>query len=152
MKAIAFIDASNLFYGGEKSLGWKIDYEKLLKYLREKYKIDKAYYFGGVEIHKFQFDYRNGIRWYHWDPTKWTIFVLSKLRLAWDLRKVDEEIILHKRMLMTEKRLAKKLAGQSESFAQWANKSLLRLKVRLEDAINTLKKLNKERENLELLD
>lgn len=33
MKTYAFIDASNLFYGGEKSLGWKIDYEKLLKYL-----------------------------------------------------------------------------------------------------------------------
>ena len=32
MKTYAFIDASNLFYGGEKSLGWKIDYEKLLKY------------------------------------------------------------------------------------------------------------------------
>ena len=27
----AFIDASNLFYGGEKSLGWKIDYKKLLE-------------------------------------------------------------------------------------------------------------------------
>jgi len=27
MKTYAFIDASNLFYGGEKSLGWKIDYK-----------------------------------------------------------------------------------------------------------------------------
>lgn len=35
MKTYAFIDASNLFYGGEKSLGWKIDYKKLLKYLRK---------------------------------------------------------------------------------------------------------------------
>jgi uncharacterized LabA/DUF88 family protein len=34
MKTFAFIDASNLFYGGEKSLGWKIDYEKLLRYLK----------------------------------------------------------------------------------------------------------------------
>lgn len=59
MKTIAFIDASNLFYGGEKSLGWKIDYEKLIKYLHEKYQIEKAYYFGGVEIHKFAFDYLN---------------------------------------------------------------------------------------------
>ena len=40
-----FIDASNLFYGGEKSLGWKIDYEKLLVYLREKYNTDKVFYF-----------------------------------------------------------------------------------------------------------
>jgi len=28
-KTYAFIDASNLFYGGEKSLGWKIDYARL---------------------------------------------------------------------------------------------------------------------------
>jgi uncharacterized LabA/DUF88 family protein len=32
----AFIDASNLFYGGLKSLGWRIDYLKLLKYLIKK--------------------------------------------------------------------------------------------------------------------
>lgn len=56
-KTCAFIDASNLFYGGEKSLGWKIDYEKLLAYLRKKYSITKALYFGGVETHKFPFDY-----------------------------------------------------------------------------------------------
>ena len=37
MKSYAFIDASNLFYGGEKSLGWKIDYLKLIQYLKNKY-------------------------------------------------------------------------------------------------------------------
>ena len=59
METFAFIDASNLFYGGEKSLGWKIDYQKLLVYLREKYKITKAFYFGGVELHDFEYDYQN---------------------------------------------------------------------------------------------
>lgn len=58
MKTFAFIDASNLFYGGEKSLGWKIDYQKLLNYLREKYAIGNAFYFGGVEIHDFEYDYQ----------------------------------------------------------------------------------------------
>lgn len=57
MKTSAFIDASNLFYGGKKSLGWSIDYEKLLAYLKEKYSVETAYYFGGVEIHRFPFDY-----------------------------------------------------------------------------------------------
>ena len=57
MATYAFIDASNLFYGGEKSLGWKIDYQKLLIYLKDKYKISRALYFGGVEIHDFNFDY-----------------------------------------------------------------------------------------------
>ena len=57
MKTFAFIDASNLFYGGEKDLGWKIDYQKLLIYLKDKYEISCALYCGGVEIHNFKFDY-----------------------------------------------------------------------------------------------
>lgn len=56
-KTYAFVDASNLFYGGEKSLGWKIDYQKLLKYLKNKYSVSKAYYFGGVETYNFNHDY-----------------------------------------------------------------------------------------------
>ena len=51
----AFIDASNLFYGGVKSLGWKIDYKRLLKYLKEKYQVRKAFYFAGVEIYEFPY-------------------------------------------------------------------------------------------------
>ncbi len=57
MKTYAFIDASNLFYGGEKSLGWKIDYSKLIKYLKERYKVLEVYYFGGVETHGYKYDY-----------------------------------------------------------------------------------------------
>jgi len=51
----AFIDASNLFYGGVKSLGWKIDYRKLLQYLKNKYNISKVFYFAGVETHDFPY-------------------------------------------------------------------------------------------------
>jgi len=57
MKTFAFIDASNLFYGGEKSLGWKIDYAKLFQYLKDKYSVSRALYFGGVEIHDFPYNY-----------------------------------------------------------------------------------------------
>lgn len=59
MKTFAFIDASNLFYGGQKSLGWKIDYKKLLEYLKNKYQVERVFYFGGVELHKFPYDYLN---------------------------------------------------------------------------------------------
>lgn len=38
-------------------MGWKIDYQKLLGYLKYKYQISKAFYFGGVEMHNFHFDY-----------------------------------------------------------------------------------------------
>lgn len=39
--------------------------------------------------HRFPNDYRNGILWYHWDPSKWIIFLLSKLGLAWDLKRTS---------------------------------------------------------------
>jgi len=51
----AFIDASNLFYGGEKSLGWKIDYKKLLNYLKDKYNVSSAFYYGGIETFGFEY-------------------------------------------------------------------------------------------------
>lgn len=51
----AFIDAANLFYGGEKSLGWSIDYKKLLGYLKEKFKVKKAFYYAGVELNGFPY-------------------------------------------------------------------------------------------------
>ena len=59
MNTYAFIDASNLFYRGEKSLGWKIDYQKLLDYLQRKYGVSKVFYFGGVEIHGFKYSYQD---------------------------------------------------------------------------------------------
>ena len=42
----AFIDSQNLNLG-IRSLGWKLDYKKFRVYLREKYKISKAYLFIG---------------------------------------------------------------------------------------------------------
>jgi len=52
----AFIDAANLMYGGKKSLGWSVDHKKLLKYLRDKYRVSKAYYYAGVDLCGMQFD------------------------------------------------------------------------------------------------
>lgn len=39
--------------------------------------------------HRFPSDYRNGVRWYQWDPTKWLIEILAKLGIARDLKKVS---------------------------------------------------------------
>lgn len=54
-----FIDASNLFYGGEKSLGWKIDYKKLHDYIKAKYGSKMIFYFGGIETFGFNYRYLN---------------------------------------------------------------------------------------------
>lgn len=36
--------------------------------------------------HRFPADFRNGIRWFHWDPAKWFIGGLSLMHLTSDLR------------------------------------------------------------------
>ena len=40
--------------------------------------------------HEFQHDYRNGVKPWQFDPTKWLIWTLSKLGLVTDLRKVPD--------------------------------------------------------------
>ncbi|PLW84060.1 acyl-CoA desaturase [Kineobactrum sediminis] len=40
--------------------------------------------------HIFQTDYRNGIRWWQWDPTKWLIALCAKLGLASNLTRVPD--------------------------------------------------------------
>lgn len=47
--------------------------------------------------HRFPSDYRNGVRWYHWDPSKWFIFLSSHVGLAWGLKRAPEQQILEAR-------------------------------------------------------
>ena len=55
--------------------------------------------------HQFQSDYRNGIRWYDWDPTKWLVNVLAYLGSASNLKKISQATIIKAQLVMEEKRL-----------------------------------------------
>ncbi len=44
--------------------------------------------------HEFQHDYRNGVKPWQFDPTKWLIWTLSKLGLARKLRRVSQEKVI----------------------------------------------------------
>jgi stearoyl-CoA desaturase (delta-9 desaturase) len=46
--------------------------------------------------HTFQSDYRNGIKWYHFDPGKWLISAFQFLGLTRDLKKMKPEDIMSK--------------------------------------------------------
>lgn len=65
--------------------------------------------------HQFPLDYRNGIRFYQYDPTKWIIKGLSWCGLASDLKQVDEERILKYRLRMEEARMMQKVAACPEN-------------------------------------
>ena len=55
--------------------------------------------------HHFPADFRNGIRWYQWDPTKWTIVILAKLGLAWNLKRISKFQIMGARLQAEHQRV-----------------------------------------------
>ena len=63
--------------------------------------------------HRFAVDYRNGVRWYQFDHGKWTIAILEKLGLAWDLRRVSNFRILAARFAGEETRVTRWLSENS---------------------------------------
>ncbi|MBW8191271.1 fatty acid desaturase [Neiella marina] len=59
--------------------------------------------------HLFEYDYRNGIRWYQFDPSKWFIWGMSKFGLTQNLRKAPTERILKAKLETQKKRLDLKM-------------------------------------------
>jgi stearoyl-CoA desaturase (delta-9 desaturase) len=57
--------------------------------------------------HEFQHDYRNGVKLWQWDPTKWLIWTLSKVGLAKALRRVPQEAIYSAQARLRDLRKAK---------------------------------------------
>lgn len=97
--------------------------------------------------HTFANDYRNGIRWYHFDPTKWLIWGLSKIRLASNLKQMDNAVI-KKRMVMEHKRLL----SERLSTLWWVKCDELEAKLEeiSNQIIEKLNKLNELRSQLTL--
>ena len=73
--------------------------------------------------HAFAADYRNGIRWYHFDPTKWIIWLSSKIGLTKNLRSVNS-IVLLKSLVQKDRRLIlNRLSEEVDEIAsEWTHK------------------------------
>jgi stearoyl-CoA desaturase (delta-9 desaturase) len=65
--------------------------------------------------HIFQTDYRNGIRWWQWDPTKWMINLCSKVGLASNLSRVSNFKVQRKILDTQFQRANRKLAETADN-------------------------------------
>jgi stearoyl-CoA desaturase (delta-9 desaturase) len=83
--------------------------------------------------HRFPGDYRNGVRWYQWDPTKWLIWLLEKLGLATALKRVSRFRIMKARFAGEHKRIDERLSELAPGA------ELSRLKVSTADHYEALK-------------
>ncbi|KAK9468635.1 hypothetical protein V1512DRAFT_219869 [Lipomyces arxii] len=57
--------------------------------------------------HEFPSDYRNAIKWYQYDPTKWAIWILEKVGLAYDLKTFSQNAIEQGLVQQRQKKLDK---------------------------------------------
>lgn len=55
--------------------------------------------------HQFSHDYRNGIRWWHWDPSKWIISSLSWIGVTRRLKRTPDFVIQRARLAMQFRRV-----------------------------------------------
>ena len=65
--------------------------------------------------HEFQHDYRNGVKPWHIDPTKWIIWTLAKIGLAKQLRTVPPEKIVLSELAEAQRKLENSLANSALS-------------------------------------
>jgi len=59
--------------------------------------------------HQFAHDYRNGIRWWHWDPSKWIICSLSWIGVTHRLKRTPDVAIQRARLAMQFRRVQESL-------------------------------------------
>ena len=91
--------------------------------------------------HRFPADFRNGIRWYHWDPAKWFIAALTLVGLAGKLRRTPDDRIEEARMksALALSQLQERLDAAPRGLAEDAGARLQAARAALERAIELRK-------------
>ena len=87
--------------------------------------------------HKFQWDYRNGINWYDFDPSKWIIKFLSYFKLTHALRKASDYSIYKARIDTIYERIC--LASKHSIYSKRITKIMKAVSVNL-NLLNQLEK------------
>ena len=85
--------------------------------------------------HEFQYDYRNGVKPWQWDPTKWTIWTLGKLGLVSGLRTIPEEKILKAQIAEHERKLQAKLESRPVPISETVRTMLENARARTQAAL-----------------
>ncbi len=98
--------------------------------------------------HIFEYDYRNGIRWYQFDPTKWLIRGLAYMGMTYNLRRVPEERIEKARIAMQLQQASEKVSQlpNAEEVMQKIQEEYDLLMQRMSDYYTAKKRLMKVRQ------
>jgi len=84
--------------------------------------------------HAFQHDYRNGVKPWQFDPTKWSIWLLNRIGLARDVRRIPNETILLAEIAERQAQLLLKLEAAPTPMSDSVKAALLRAQESLYEA------------------
>jgi stearoyl-CoA desaturase (Delta-9 desaturase) len=94
--------------------------------------------------HRFATDYRNGLRWYQYDPTKWAIRAMETIGWTWDLTRAPREKIVAAELESEAERFLARWKGRSEHAAVVVRERLAEIGAVVERAAARLGELERE--------
>lgn len=98
--------------------------------------------------HKFPSDFRNGVRWYHWDPTKWLIGALAFAGLARDVRKTPKPVVEKARLRMKLAKAEEQLGDATHGVRQEIRQRLDAARHHLDHAVEIWHEVDTKRRGL----
>ncbi len=84
--------------------------------------------------HEFQHDYRNGVKPWQFDPTKWAIWTMSKIGLTSNLRRVPDEKIQLAEIAEKQRQLEAVMASRPAKKCETTSRLVEAAQVRLQQA------------------
>jgi stearoyl-CoA desaturase (delta-9 desaturase) len=95
--------------------------------------------------HSFPFDYRNGVKAWHFDPAKWMIWTLSRVGLARDLRRAPEAAVLKAKIEVQFEHAKERLQKSVHDFREHQEQRLHEAYTSLQTALQELISLQRRR-------
>jgi len=93
--------------------------------------------------HQFPLDYRNGIRFYDFDPTKWLIWTLNRLKLTGDLKRISIVHLTRYRLRTDEQALLTKFKQGSEALLHSIHEYLTPVRTQILQVIARIEAIEK---------
>ena len=102
--------------------------------------------------HTFQWDYRNGVKWFAFDPSKWIIKLLSFIGITYDLRETKEYLIWKNHISSIKDQLNESYNKSTENCKHFYQNKIDLLQKNIDNIFSSWDEMEKKYNNLKNTD
>ena len=102
--------------------------------------------------HTFQWDYRNGVKWFAFDPSKWIIKLLSFIGITYDLRETKEYLIWKNHIISIKDQLNESYNKSTENCKHFYQNKIDLLQKNIDNIFSSWDEMEKKYNNLKNTD